>query len=113
MRSFAALGNDLYTGKTSFDFVRRWRRLLALGVILVVASVLVVAIKGLNHGIEFRGGSEFTVSGTSSTDVHAGEQAVSSVAPGAQQIVLANTICLPSAPGTPSPRAARSFRSRT
>lgn len=88
MRSFAALGNDLYTGKTSFDFVRRWRRLLALGAVLVVASVLVVALKGLNPGIEFRGGSEYRISGTATTEEQPARDAVAEVVPDAEPPVV-------------------------
>lgn len=64
MVNFAQFGNELYTGKRSFDIVghrKRWF-LMALGLILL--STLLLTVRGINPGIEFRGGSEFTVSGT-------------------------------------------------
>ncbi|MDQ4491492.1 protein translocase subunit SecF [Sinomonas sp. ASV486] len=82
---FARFGNELYTGKRSYPFVERKKIWLGIAAVLTVVSVLIPLFAGgFNLGIEFRGGSEFTISGTSSTDVHAGEQAVNSVAPGTQ-----------------------------
>ncbi|HEX8973470.1 protein translocase subunit SecF [Oryzihumus sp.] len=67
MTSFAQFGNDLYSGKRSIDFVGRQKTWYALsGVILVLALVGIFA-RGLNLGLEFRGGSELRVSGVSTT----------------------------------------------
>lgn len=57
------IGNDLYTGKRSFDFVgRRWLW-YTIGIGLVVLAVVItIARGGFVFGIEFRGGSEFRVS---------------------------------------------------
>jgi preprotein translocase subunit SecF len=76
---FAQWGNDLYTGRRSYDIVGKRRRwfLIALGI--VVASTALLLVKGLNPGIEFRGGSQFTVSGVSTTDQQAAIDAVESV----------------------------------
>lgn len=76
MRSFSQLGNDLYTGKKSFPIVQNRRRWLTIGLVLIVASLLVLGFRGLNPGIEFRGGSEFTVSGTTITDQQPAHDAV-------------------------------------
>lgn len=76
MRSFSQLGNDLYTGKKSFPVVQNRRRWLTIGVVLIIGSLLVLGIRGLNPGIEFRGGSEFTVSGTAITDQQPAHDAV-------------------------------------
>ncbi|MGC0271567.1 protein translocase subunit SecF [Pseudactinotalea sp. Z1739] len=76
MRKFSELGNELYTGKKSFPIVQNRRRWLSIGLILIVASLLVLGIRGLNPGIEFRGGSEFTVSGTQITDQQPAHDAV-------------------------------------
>ena len=46
---------------------------------VVLYFVAVGNVRGFNLGIEFRGGSEFTVSQTASTDVAAGERAVTDV----------------------------------
>ncbi|SDQ47775.1 protein translocase subunit SecF [Quadrisphaera sp. DSM 44207] len=84
MPDFAAFGNDLYTGKRSFDFVGTRRRWYAVAAVLVLASVVLLLTRGLNPGIEFRGGSEFRVSGVSTTDGAPGTDAVVSVVPEAE-----------------------------
>src|SRR5699024_3756179 len=68
MTSLAQFGNKLYTGERSVPFVGRRRTWLTAALALVVLSVLVVSFKGLNLGIEFVGGSQFTVSGTATTE---------------------------------------------
>ncbi|WP_285724683.1 protein translocase subunit SecF [Psychromicrobium xiongbiense] len=81
--SFAAFGNELYTGKRSYDFVGRRRIWFVIAAIVVVVSVLVPVIKGgFNLGIDFRGGSEFTVSHVKTTNTEVGQSAVSSVVAG-------------------------------
>lgn len=67
MASLSRFGNDLYTGKRSFDIVGKRKRWFGIAIALVLLSFLVLGLKGLNPGIEFRGGSEFTVSGASTT----------------------------------------------
>ncbi len=66
--SFARFGNDLYSGKRSFDFVGTARYWFAIGIVLCVASGLILFFKGINPGIEFRGGSEFRVEDVATTD---------------------------------------------
>jgi preprotein translocase subunit SecF len=62
MGKFSRLGNDLYEGNVSVDFVgRKWLWYLISGVI-VAASLSGLLVKGLNLGIEFKGGVEYTVS---------------------------------------------------
>ncbi|MFP5334243.1 MAG: protein translocase subunit SecF [Actinomycetes bacterium] len=67
MPNFAQWGNDLYTGRRSYDIVGRRNLWYTAGVVVFVASVLLLLVKGLNPGIEFRGGSEFRVTGVSDT----------------------------------------------
>ena len=67
MINFAALGNDLYTGKRSIDFVGRHRRWYALSGVFIVLAALGLVWHGLNLSLEFRGGSEFRVSGVSTS----------------------------------------------
>ena len=67
MSSLGSLAHRLYSGEVSYDFVGRRRRWYAFsGVILLVALVGLLG-RGLNLGIEFRGGSEFRVPGTTAT----------------------------------------------
>jgi preprotein translocase subunit SecF len=62
MGAFSRLGNDLYTGRKSIDFVgRRWLWYSISGIIIVLA-VVGLSVKGLNLGIEFKGGTQYTVS---------------------------------------------------
>ena len=65
MRSMSQLGNDLYTGKTSFPFVGRRRLWFIIAAILVIGSALVPLFRPIQFSIEFTGGSQFTVSGVS------------------------------------------------
>ena len=62
-----ALGNDLYTGRRSFPFIRKRKVWFAIALALIALSILTLATRGLNRGIEFTGGSQFTVSGTKDT----------------------------------------------
>ncbi|MDQ4052308.1 MAG: protein translocase subunit SecF [Actinomycetota bacterium] len=61
MGKFARLGNQLYTGTRSVDFIgRRWLWYGVSTVILTIA-ILGLTLKGLNMGIEFTGGAQFEV----------------------------------------------------
>ena len=62
MGKFSRLGNDLYEGRTSIDFVGRWRTWYAVSALLGVLAVVGLVGPGLNLGIEFEGGTEYTVS---------------------------------------------------
>lgn len=78
MAKFAQLGNNLYTGRTSVPFIPRRRLWLGISGLLVVLSLLVpVFTGGIKLGIDFTGGSEFTVSDVKNTDIQVGERAVS------------------------------------
>ncbi len=62
MGKFAVLGNELYSGKKSIDFVgRKWLWYSISAVILLIA-IGGWTIKGLNFGIEFTGGNQYVVS---------------------------------------------------
>ncbi len=59
----AQWGNDLYTGKRSYDVIGWKYRWFAIAGAVIVAAVVLLTTVGLNAGIAFRGGSEFTVPG--------------------------------------------------
>ena len=80
-RSMSQFGNDLYTGKTSFPFVGRRNLWFLIAAILVIGSVLVPLFRPIQFSIEFTGGSQFTVSGVSTTDQTVATDAVHSVVP--------------------------------
>ena len=81
MRSMSEIGNDLYTGKTSFPFVGRRRLWFIIAAALVIASALVPLIRPIQFSIEFTGGSQFTVSGLSAPDQSTATEAVQTVVP--------------------------------
>ncbi len=84
MFSFAEFGNDLYTGKKSFNFVGNFKRYAIIGTSLSIISLVLLATLQLNPGIEFRGGSEFRVVGTTTADPGVGEQVVRDAFPDAE-----------------------------
>jgi preprotein translocase subunit SecF len=61
MTRYSRLGNDLYSGRRSIDFVGRRFLWYALSGVIIVAAVLGLSFRGLNFGIEFVGGAEYTV----------------------------------------------------
>ena len=83
MRSMSQLGNDLYTGKTSFPFVGRRRLWFIIAAVLVIGAALVPVFRPVQFSIEFTGGSQFTVNAVSSPDQTLATEAVQSVVPGA------------------------------
>jgi preprotein translocase subunit SecF len=87
MPSFAAFGNDLYTGRRSIDFIGRRRLWYLIAAVAVLLSVASLGVRGLNLGLEFRGGSEFRVSNTTSQSETLGTDAIQAVVPGAQSRV--------------------------
>ncbi|WP_043445082.1 protein translocase subunit SecF [Arthrobacter sp. L77] len=80
--NFATFGNELYSGKRSYPFVaRRNLWFLIAGIALLISIIIPVVKGGFNLGIDFRGGSEFTVSSTQDKDPAIGERAVTDVVP--------------------------------
>ncbi|MFC7497324.1 MULTISPECIES: protein translocase subunit SecF [unclassified Nocardioides] len=61
MGKFSRLGNELYQGRKSFDFIGKRALWYAISGTLVGLAILVIVIKGLNFGIEFTGGTQFRV----------------------------------------------------
>ncbi|WP_345469221.1 protein translocase subunit SecF [Glutamicibacter ectropisis] len=88
MNKLVTWGNELYTGKRSYPFTSKHRLWFTIAGALVILSILVPVVKGgFNLGIDFRGGSEFTVSDVQNTDTKIGETAVTSVASSAEATV--------------------------
>src|SRR5690606_11861704 len=82
MASFAQFGNDLYTGKRSYDIVGRRKIWYIVAAALILISVLGPVLRGgFAFGIEFLGGSEFQVERASTLVQSVGEDAVTTVVP--------------------------------
>jgi len=81
---FQKFGNDLYTGARSIDFVGKRKIWYAIAAVMIIASIIIPIVKGgFNFGIDFRGGSQFTVSDVQTTDQSLAQQAVHAVKPDA------------------------------
>ena len=61
MGKFSRLGNALYEGDVSIDFVGRRRLWYAISAVIVIIAASGLFFKGLNLGIEFEGGVEYTI----------------------------------------------------
>lgn len=82
MTSFKQIGNELYSGERSFDFVGRRKVWYAIGAVAVILSILIPIVRGgFNFGIEFRGGSEFRLTNSQELPLELAEEAIHSVFP--------------------------------
>ena len=61
MSSITNIGQRLYRGEVSYDFVGRWKRWYIFSAIILLVAVGSLAFRGLNLGIEFRGGADFAI----------------------------------------------------
>ncbi len=62
MGRYSRLGNDLYNGHRSIDFVGRKRLWFSISGVILILAIGGLTFNGLNLGIEFEGGVEYTVS---------------------------------------------------
>lgn len=67
MNGLSDLGNRLYRGTKSFNIVGKQRIWYTISAALLILSFAVLGIRGLNLGIEFKGGAEFAVPVSSAT----------------------------------------------
>ncbi len=61
MTKLSGLGGRLYSGETSFNIIGNRRRWYVLSSIFILMSIGALVIQGLHLGIEFKGGSSYTV----------------------------------------------------
>ncbi|MBV8980557.1 MAG: protein translocase subunit SecF [Acidimicrobiia bacterium] len=57
----SSLRHRLYHGETSFDFMGRKRIWFAVSALIILAGVVSLVTQGLNLGIDFKGGTSWTV----------------------------------------------------
>ncbi|QWS34560.1 protein translocase subunit SecF [Curtobacterium aetherium] len=82
MASFSQFGSDLYTGKRSYDIVGRRKTWYIIAIVCIVLSLAIPWLRGgYQLGIEFTGGSEFTISDAKSTDQNLATETVERVVP--------------------------------
>ncbi len=60
------LWTRLYRGETSFDFVGKRKRWFTVSALIIVVGILALAVRGLNFGIEFKGGTVWEVKSNAS-----------------------------------------------
>lgn len=78
---FSKAGNQLYTGERSYPFIQRSNLWFLIAAAVVIVSIAIPFLRGgFNLGIEFTGGSEFTISQTQESDISIGEDAVQQTA---------------------------------
>jgi preprotein translocase subunit SecF len=64
MSKLSAIGHRLYTGEVSYEFIGHRRRWYIVSAILIAVSLLALAVRGLDFGIEFKGGADFKAATT-------------------------------------------------
>ncbi|WP_183092330.1 protein translocase subunit SecF [Nocardioides stalactiti] len=68
MGKMSRLGNDLYNGHKSIDFVGRRGLFYAVSLVIVGLAIAALFVKPLNFGVEFRGGTEQKITVASGVD---------------------------------------------
>ena len=89
MSTFSDLGNALYSGERSFDFIGKRKYFYGVAGVMVVLSFILPFLlhSGFNFGIEFKGGSEFRVAGVAAQSQSIATDAVHAVVPEAEATV--------------------------
>ena len=67
MSRLSGLGGALYRGDKSFNIIGKRRRFYALSGALIVISAVALSVQGLHLGIEFKGGSQYTLTSPGAT----------------------------------------------
>jgi preprotein translocase subunit SecF len=86
MAKFSGLGGRLYRGETSVDFIGKRKIWYSISGLLILASAVTLFTKGLHLGIEFKGGSSFTVT-SANASVQTAENALSDAGITSQTII--------------------------
>lgn len=81
------LGQRLYSGESSIDFVGNRRRWYVISAIILLIAVGALLFRGLNLGIEFRGGADFSLPNATCSVEEA--RGVAEAGTGSQAIVTA------------------------
>lgn len=88
MGKFSDLGNALYSGDKSINFIGRRKLWYAIaGVVVLLSIVLPILRGGFHFGIEFRGGSEFRITGVANQSTQIAHDAVVEVVPSVEPLI--------------------------
>jgi preprotein translocase subunit SecF len=70
MGKFSRLGNELYNGHRSIDFIGKRPLWYSISGAIVLCALVVVIFNGFNFGVEFTGGTEYRVTGMSQSQAN-------------------------------------------
>ncbi|GLF96369.1 protein translocase subunit SecF [Streptomyces yaizuensis] len=65
MSRLGTIGARLYKGEIGYDFVAKRKFWYGVSILITIAAIVGLAVRGLNMGIEFKGGAVFTTPKTS------------------------------------------------
>ena len=68
MSRLGSMGNQLYRGEVSYDFVGHRRRWYTISAAFLLVSIIALIFFRLTLGIEFRGGAEFRIASPKATE---------------------------------------------
>jgi preprotein translocase subunit SecF len=86
MSRLGAFGARLYRGEVGYDFVGKRKIWYGISILITITAIVGLAVRGLNMGIEFKGGAVFTVQHTS-VSVTQAENDAGAAAPGHEAVV--------------------------
>ena len=86
MSKLSGLGGRLYRGETSIEIIGHRRRWYAVSALFILLSLGALSLQGLHLGIEFKGGSSYTVTKVGAT-VEEARSAVESAGVSSEVIV--------------------------
>ncbi|WP_329389892.1 protein translocase subunit SecF [Streptomyces sp. NBC_01716] len=75
MSRLGELGARLYRGEVGYDFIKKRMFWYALSILITITAIAGLGVRGLNMGIEFKGGAVFTTPKTSISVSEAQEHA--------------------------------------
>ncbi|MEU5214225.1 protein translocase subunit SecF [Streptomyces sp. NPDC020742] len=80
MSKLGNIGARLYRGEVGYDFIGKRKIWYGLSILITIAAIVGLAVRGLNFGIEFSGGAVFTTPPTSVSSSQAQHHAESAAA---------------------------------
>ncbi len=81
MASLSTWGNRLHSGEKTYGIVAHRNRWFLISAVLMALALVILFTKGLNPGIDFRGGTEYIVSGVTDADAQVARDTVAAAYP--------------------------------